>query len=66
MTMAQKQSKKSSSKETTEEAPVESKKSETADQVKKDSDALLDKIDELIKDVDAEEFVRAFVQKGGE
>lgn len=49
-----------------EETPIKSKKSETVDQVKKDTDALIDRIDDLIKDTNAEEFVQKYVQKGGE
>lgn len=64
--MAQKTKSKTSDSQATTEAPVESKKSETADQVKADADKMLDKIEELINDVNAEEFVKSFVQKGGE
>jgi ubiquitin-like protein Pup len=64
--MAQKQKSKTSTKETTEQAPVESKKSETADQVKADADKLMGKIDDILGEFNAEEFVASFVQKGGE
>lgn len=66
--MAQKQKTKKSSTTTTttEQAPVESKKSESADQVKADADKMMDKIDDLLKEFDAEVFVKNFVQKGGQ
>jgi ubiquitin-like protein Pup len=38
----------------------------TADQVKADTDALLDEIDDLLAEQDAAAFVASYVQKGGE
>ncbi len=64
--MAQKTKSKSSSTTTTEEAPVESKKSDTADAVKAGADAVMDKIDDILGEFNAEEFVKSFVQKGGQ
>ena len=63
--MAKQVSKGKSRSEKTE-APVESKKSESAEQVKKSTDDMLDKIDDLLKDVKAEEFINQFIQKPGE
>jgi ubiquitin-like protein Pup len=64
--MAQEQTSKTSNPKEQEQAPVESKPSETAEQVKKDTDALMDKIDDLLKEFDAEEFVDKYKQLGGE
>lgn len=50
-------------KETTEEVAPEA--SETDTHTLDDIDALLDEIDEVLE-VNAEQFVRAYVQKGGE
>lgn len=63
--MPQEQAQKSNPKEQ-EQAPVESKPSETAEQAKADADALMDKIDDLLKDFNAEEFVEQYKQIGGE
>jgi ubiquitin-like protein Pup len=48
--------------ETTEEVSVDATK---GDQLKADLDDLLDEIDEVLEE-NAEEFVRNYVQKGGE
>ena len=48
--------------EVVEDAPA---KSETGEKLKGEIDDLLDEIDEVLED-NAEEFVRAYVQKGGE
>ena len=48
--------------EVVEEAPATS---ERADKIKAELDDLLDEIDEVL-DENAEEFVRSYVQKGGE
>lgn len=64
--MAQTQKKKSSTKETVEENPVESKKSETAAKTVEEADKMMDKIDEILNEFDAAEFVASYVQKGGE
>jgi ubiquitin-like protein Pup len=50
----------------TEDAPVESSDvTERQEALSEDVDAILDEIDEVLEE-NAEEFVRAFVQKGGE
>lgn len=49
-------------KDTTVDAPVDATK---GDQLKADLDDLLDEIDEVLEE-NAEEFVRNYVQKGGE
>ncbi len=49
-------------------APVETesvKSTETADKIKSDIDDLLDEIDEVLES-NAEEFVKNYVQKGGQ
>jgi len=52
--------------EETEEAPVENTDvTERHEALSEDVDAILDEIDEVLEE-NAEEFVRAFVQKGGE
>lgn len=51
-----------------DEAPAESSSSDVAERheaLSEDVDAILDEIDEVLEE-NAEEFVRAFVQKGGE
>ena len=58
-------------RKTTKERPVEtveetdSATTERGDRLKADLDELLDEIDEVLED-NAEEFVRNYVQKGGE
>jgi ubiquitin-like protein Pup len=51
--------------ESTEELAELTADSARADQLKSDLDSLLDEIDEVLED-NAEEFVRNYVQKGGE
>lgn len=48
--------------EVVEEVPA---KSETGEKIKAELDDLLDEIDEVLE-VNAEEFVKSYVQKGGE
>ena len=50
-----------------EEAPTEHKPADTAkaDKLKAEADALLDEIDALLEE-NAEDFVAAYVQKGGQ
>ena len=48
--------------ESVEEMPA---RSETGEKLKEDIDDLLDEIDSVLED-NAEEFVRSYVQKGGE
>lgn len=50
--------------ETTEVAPAEGV-TERKDQIDEDVDAILDEIDSVLES-NAEEFVKSFVQKGGE
>jgi prokaryotic ubiquitin-like protein Pup len=53
---------RSSTPETVEDVEIDTTK---GDQIKADLDELLDEIDEVLED-NAEEFVRNYVQKGGE
>jgi prokaryotic ubiquitin-like protein Pup len=48
--------------ETVDEAPA---KSETGEKIKAELDDLLDEIDEVLE-TNAEDFVKAYVQKGGQ
>ena len=48
--------------ETVEDAPA---KSESGEKIKAELDDLLDEIDDVLE-VNAEEFVKSYVQKGGE
>jgi ubiquitin-like protein Pup len=50
---------------TTEVEPASGAAAERADKLKADLDDLLDEIDEVLED-NAEEFVRNYVQKGGQ
>ena len=58
---------KTNTKQATEEGPVEQLpgKSEKGEELKADIDALLDEIDEVLE-VNAEEFVTAYKQHGGQ
>jgi ubiquitin-like protein Pup len=49
----------------TEDVETSEAATERADKLKSDLDGLLDEIDEVLED-NAEEFVRNYVQKGGE
>lgn len=64
--MAEREQKKKQSttreEEVVEEAPATSKKGE---ELKAELDDLLDEIDEVLE-VNAEDFVRSYIQKGGE
>ncbi len=64
--MAEREQKKKSTSSRTEEV-VESVPASTkqGDKLKAELDELLDEIDEVLED-NAEEFVRSYVQKGGE
>jgi ubiquitin-like protein Pup len=65
MAQEQKKPKKSSEvEETTEAAPDESV-AERKDQLDEDIDAMLDEIDDVLE-TNAEDFVKSFIQKGGE
>jgi len=48
-----------------QEVVEEPPKSERGEEIKQEIDELLDEIDEVLE-VNAEEFVRSYVQKGGE
>jgi ubiquitin-like protein Pup len=65
MAQEQKQPKKSSeAEETTEVAPDENV-AERKEQLDEDIDAMLDEIDDVLE-TNAEDFVKSFIQKGGE
>ena len=65
MAQEQKKPKKSSEvEEATEVAPDESV-AERKDQLDEDIDAMLDEIDDVLE-TNAEDFVKSFIQKGGE
>jgi prokaryotic ubiquitin-like protein Pup len=64
--MAEREQKKKASTERVEEVVEDVPASSTAgDKLKAELDDLLDEIDEVLED-NAEEFVRNYVQKGGE
>lgn len=66
--MAERELKKKTSSQRTEDEVVESTapaSSEKSDKLKAELDDLLDEIDEVLED-NAEEFVRNYVQKGGQ
>jgi ubiquitin-like protein Pup len=65
--MAEQEQKRKVAKERPKEAveDTEAVPAERADRLKADLDELLDEIDEVLED-NAEEFVRNYVQKGGE
>jgi ubiquitin-like protein Pup len=67
MTMAERELKKKTAPDRTEEAVEEAAPatSERGEKLKAELDDLLDEIDEVLED-NAEEFVRNYVQKGGE
>jgi prokaryotic ubiquitin-like protein Pup len=50
---------------TEEDVEVDVPKSERGEKVKEDIDGLLDEIDTVLED-NAEEFIKSYVQKGGE
>lgn len=52
-------------KERVEEEAITAAPTERGDKLKSDLDDLLDEIDEVLE-VNAEEFVKSYVQKGGE
>lgn len=60
------QGRKTTTKRPTEKTPADlPKKDVDEEQIKKDIDDLLDEIDEVLVD-NAEEWIRGFVQKGGQ
>jgi ubiquitin-like protein Pup len=58
-------SKSTAKREAKLEEDVQAKKDQDAEALKAESDALLDEIDALLEE-NAEEFVKGYVQKGGE
>ncbi|MCF6377700.1 ubiquitin-like protein Pup [Nocardioides KLBMP 9356] len=65
MAQEQKQPRKSSQEETATEEVVESDLAERKEMIDEDVDAILDEIDEVLE-TNAEDFVKSFIQKGGE
>ncbi|QLQ10628.1 MAG: ubiquitin-like protein Pup [Nocardioidaceae bacterium] len=65
MAQEQKQPKKSGSAEEQVEATDQSEVAERKEQLDEDIDAILDEIDEVLES-NAEDFVKSFIQKGGE
>ena len=65
MAQEQKQPRKSSETEEAVEAAPETDVAERKERLDDDVDSILDEIDEVLEE-NAEEFVRGFVQKGGE
>ena len=65
MAQEQKQPRKSSQEETATEEVVESDVAERKEMIDEDVDAILDEIDDVLE-TNAEDFVRSYVQKGGE
>ena len=65
MAQEQKQPRRSSQEETATEEVVETDVAERKEMIDEDVDAILDEIDEVLE-VNAEDFVKSFIQKGGE
>ena len=65
MAQEQKQPRKSSQEETTTEEVVETDVAERKEVLDDDVDAILDEIDEVLE-TNAEDFVKSFIQKGGQ
>jgi len=65
MAQEQKQPKKSNEEATQDEVAPESDVAERKEALDDDVDAILDEIDDVLEE-NAEEFVRSYVQKGGE
>ena len=65
MAQEQKQPRKSSQEETATEVVVESDVAERKEMIDEDVDAILDEIDEVLES-NAEDFVKSFIQKGGQ
>jgi prokaryotic ubiquitin-like protein Pup len=65
MAQEQKQPRKSSQEETTTEEVVETDVAERKEALDDDIDAILDEIDDVLE-TNAEDFVKSFIQKGGE
>ncbi len=65
MAQEQKQPRKSTEAEETTEAVVETDVAERKEALDGDIDAILDEIDDVLE-TNAEDFVKSFIQKGGE
>ena len=65
MAQEQKQPRRSSQDETATEEVVESDVAERKEMIDEDVDAILDEIDEVLE-TNAEDFVKSFIQKGGQ
>ena len=65
MAQEQKQPRKSSQDVTATEEVVETDVAERKEMIDEDVDAILDEIDEVLE-TNAEDFVKSFIQKGGE
>ncbi len=65
MAQEQKQPRRSSQEETSTEEVVESDVAERKGMIDEDVDAILDEIDEVLES-NAEDFVKSFIQKGGQ
>jgi prokaryotic ubiquitin-like protein Pup len=65
MAQEQKQPKKSSETEEQAEAAAQSDVAERKEQLDEDIDAILGEIDDVLE-TNAEDFVKSFIQKGGE
>ena len=65
MAQEQKQPRKASQDETATEEVVETDVAERKEMIDEDVDAILDEIDEVLE-TNAEDFVKSFIQKGGQ
>jgi prokaryotic ubiquitin-like protein Pup len=65
MAQEQKQPRRSSETEETTEVAPESDVAERKEQLDEDIDAILDEIDDVLE-TNAEDFVKSFIQKGGQ
>jgi prokaryotic ubiquitin-like protein Pup len=65
MAQEQKQPKKASESEETTEVAPNSEVAERKEQLDEDIDAILDEIDDVLE-TNAEDFVKSFIQKGGQ
>jgi ubiquitin-like protein Pup len=65
MAQEQKQPRKSSESEETSEVATESDVAERKEALDDDVDAILDEIDDVLE-TNAEDFVKSFIQKGGQ
>ena len=65
MAQEQKQPRRSSQDETATEEVAETDVAERKEMIDEDVDAILDEIDEVLE-TNAEDFVKSFIQKGGE